>query len=162
MRTLSSGKVELGAFRTYPEGHKSEKDAMSEYQSIPISKIEDFGVNANQYYMLDVSYFKSSLDTHLFDLLWNKYWVSTLSSSVLHTNRSYITGQIQDLSEKLDQAETQLAHSGRMGSFEGKKKDETQLSKLTKDASKVGMEQISGIMSQVIKDNLFNLNVRTY
>jgi len=28
-----------------------------------------------QYYSLDISFFKSSLDGHLLDLLWNKYWV---------------------------------------------------------------------------------------
>ena len=54
-----------------------------EYQSIPLSKIEDFGVHCKQYYPLEVSYFKSSLDTQLLDLLWNKYWVNTLSSSPL-------------------------------------------------------------------------------
>ncbi len=34
-------------------------------QTIPLEKIEDFGVHANQYYQLDVSFFKSSLDSHL-------------------------------------------------------------------------------------------------
>jgi COP9 signalosome complex subunit 5 len=38
-----------------------------------MAKIEDFGVHANAYYPLDVSYFKSSLDDSLLDLLWNKY-----------------------------------------------------------------------------------------
>lgn len=36
-----------------------------------------------RYYSLDVKYFKSSLDSQLLDLLWNKYWVDTLSSSPL-------------------------------------------------------------------------------
>ena len=38
-----------------------------------------------RYYSLEVSYFKSSLDSHLLDLLWNKYWVNTLSSCSLLT-----------------------------------------------------------------------------
>ena len=38
-----------------------------------------------RYYSLDVSYFKSSLDRRLLELLWNKYWVNTLSSSSLLT-----------------------------------------------------------------------------
>ena len=38
-----------------------------------------------------------------------------------------------------------------------KKKDESQLSKLTKDAVKTTMEQAHGLMSQVMKDVLFNL-----
>ena len=68
---------------------------MAEYQSIPLSKIEDFGVHCHQYYSLDVSYFKSSLDAALLDNLWNKYWVNTLSSSTLLTNVEYNTGQLQ-------------------------------------------------------------------
>lgn len=94
-----------------------------------------------QYYALDITYFKSSLDSHLLDLLWNKYWVNTLSSSPLLGNGDYVAGQISDLgtcivmilvesivlfyyhcegiycayvsyaAEKLEQAENQLAHS---------------------------------------------------
>jgi len=163
VRTISSGKVELGAFRTYPEGYKADNDAPSEYQSIPISKIEDFGVHCKQYYPLEVSYFKSSLDSQLLDLLWNKYWVNTLSSNPLYTNRDYTGGQISDLAEKLEQAETQLAHSGRMGGFfiPEKKKEDSQLSKITKDSSKVAIEQITGVMTQVMKDNLFNIKVNS-
>ena len=48
-----------------------------------MSKIEDFGVHANQYYQVDVEIFKSSLDNELLALLWNKYWVNTLSQSPL-------------------------------------------------------------------------------
>lgn len=50
-----------------------------------------------QYYALDITYFKSSLDCHLLDLLWNKYWVNTLSSSPLLGNGDYVAGQISDL-----------------------------------------------------------------
>jgi len=160
VRTISSGKVELGAFRTYPEGHKAD-EGPSEYQSIPISKIEDFGVHCKQYYPLEVSYFKSNLDSNLLDLLWNKYWVNTLSQSPIVTNRDYTAGQITDLAEKLEQAETGLSHTGRMGGgyfSSEKKKEESQLSKLTKDSSKVALEQVTGIMTQVMKDNLFNFS----
>jgi COP9 signalosome complex subunit 5 len=53
-------------------------------------QIEDFGVHANAYYALDVSYFKSSLDGALLDLLWNKYWVNTLSSTPARTNIDFM------------------------------------------------------------------------
>lgn len=159
-RTISAGKVELGAFRTYPEDYKAPDEAPSEYQTIPISKIEDFGVHCKQYYPLEVSYFKSSLDSQLLDLLWNKYWVNTLSSSPLLANRDYFAGAIHDLSEKLEQAETQLSHSGRMGGYLApeKKKEESQLAKLTKDSTKTTIEQVHGLMAQVMKDILFNIN----
>jgi len=158
-RTVSAGKVEIGAFRTYPQGYKPPDDGPSEYQSIPISKIEDFGVHCKQYYPLEISYFKSSLDSALLDKLWNKYWVNTLSSSPLFANRDYISGAISDLSEKLEQAETQLSHSGRATYFapsSEKKKEETQLSKATKDSIKTTLEQVHGMMSEVSKDLLFN------
>ena len=82
-RTISAGKVDIGAFRTYPENYTPPDGASSEYQSIPLNKIEDFGVHANQYYPLEVQIFKSSLDAELLGLLWNKYWVNTLSQSAL-------------------------------------------------------------------------------
>ena len=66
-----------------------------------------------RYYPLDVSFFKSSLDSHLLALLWNKYWISTLSSSPLIANREYTVKSIKDLSEKIDQAENQLTHNNR-------------------------------------------------
>ena len=46
---------------------------------MPLEKAEDFGAHANQYYPLDISYFKSSLDTSILNTLWNKYWIATLS-----------------------------------------------------------------------------------
>jgi len=160
IRTVSSGKVELGAFRTYPENYKPPDQSAQQWQSIPLDKIEDFGVYANQYYKLEVSYFKSSLDEHLLNLLWNKYWVHTLSSNTLLSNRDYFAGAIGDVSEKIEQAETQLQHSGRMGGmfFPEKKKEESQLSKVTKDSTKTAIEQVHSLMNQVIKEYLFNFS----
>ena len=88
-RTISAGKVDIGAFRTYPEGYKSKDAQDSEYQTIPLSKIEDFGAHSSQYYPLEIEHFKSTLDEKLLDLLWNKYWVSTLAQSPLFTVRYY-------------------------------------------------------------------------
>lgn len=109
VRTVTAGKVCLGAFRTYPKGYKSPNEEPSEYQTIPLNKIEDFGVHCKQYYALEVSYFKSALDRTLLDSLWNKYWVNTLGSSGLLSNSEYTTGQIFDLSEKLEQSEAILS-----------------------------------------------------
>ena len=44
-----------------------------------------FFLHLCRYYSLEVSYFKSSLDRKLLEMLWNKYWVNTLSSSSLLT-----------------------------------------------------------------------------
>jgi len=84
-RTISAGKVEIGAFRTYPQGYKAPEDGPQQFQTIPLNKIEDFGVHCKQYFPLEISYFKSSSDSLLLSLLWNKYWVNTLSSNALFT-----------------------------------------------------------------------------
>ncbi|XP_022917994.1 COP9 signalosome complex subunit 5 [Onthophagus taurus] len=158
VRTISSGKVCLGAFRTYPKGYKPANDEPSEYQTIPLNKIEDFGVHCKQYYSLEVSYFKSTLDRRLLDSLWNKYWVNTLSSSSLLTNADYTTGQMVDLSEKLEQSETALGRGGFMvgGPDPHEKRTEDKLMKATKDSCKTTIEIIHGLMAQMIKDRLFN------
>lgn len=155
-RTMSAGKVEIGAFRTYPTGYKPPDEGPSEYQTIPLNKIEDFGVHAKSYYSLEVSHFKSSLDTQLLEVLWNKYWVNTLSQSPLLTNREYATRQMADLSQKL--SKTNESMTGRMGGYYGdrKKNDESQLSKVTKDSSKITVEAVHGLLSQVLKDQVFN------
>jgi COP9 signalosome complex subunit 5 len=153
-RTMSSGKVDIGAFRTYPRDYTPE--GTREYQSIPLEMIEDFGVNCNKYYQLEISVFKSSLDSKLFDLLWNKYWVNTLSSSPLLNNKAFSARRFSDLAEKLEKAEGKLSNT-RFGYFlsEKKKEEESQLSKVTKDSSKATIEHLQGVISQVIKYNLF-------
>lgn len=110
----------------------------SEYQSIPLNKIEDFGVHANSYYPLEISHFKSTNDAKLLDLLWNKYWVTTLSQSPLVSvslslcafaglahhlprpskqNRAYMTSQIGDLVEKIGKTEQSVQHRCGIGAM---------------------------------------------
>lgn len=84
---MSAGRVEIGAFRTYPADYTPPEAKDSEWQYIPRDRIEEFGVHAKMFYKMDVQIFKSSLDTKLFNLLWNKYWVKTLSSSSNHSVR---------------------------------------------------------------------------
>jgi len=156
VRTISAGKVNIGAFRTYPKGYKPPDEYPSEYQSIPLSKIEDFGVHCKAYYPLEISYFKSSMDRRLLESLWNKYWVNTLSSSSLLTNADYTTGMIFDLSDKLEQSESQLGRSNIISTDSQDKKTEDKLTKATKDGCKTTMEVLHGLMSQVIKNRLFN------
>uniref|UniRef100_A0A2K5EXT3 COP9 signalosome complex subunit 5 n=1 Tax=Aotus nancymaae TaxID=37293 RepID=A0A2K5EXT3_AOTNA len=140
-RTISAGKVNLGIFRTYPKGYKPPDEGPSEYQTIPLNKIEDFGIHCKQYYALEVSYFKSSLDRKLLKL-----------SSSLLTNADYTTGHVFDLSEKLEQSEAHFM----LGLETHDQKSEDKLAKATRDSCKTTIEAIHGLMSQVIKDKLFN------
>ena len=114
-KTAATGKVDIGAFRTYPQGYKPPEGEGNEFESVPLDKIEDFGVHKSQYYQLEISYFKSASDTALLNSLWNKYWIGTLSSSPLLSNLPFMAAQIKDLAEKIEVAEGQLNHFGRGG-----------------------------------------------
>ncbi|EGO03355.1 hypothetical protein SERLA73DRAFT_174812 [Serpula lacrymans var. lacrymans S7.3] len=170
-RTISAGKVDIGAFRTYPKNYTPPNVSSSEYQSIPLNKIEDFGVHANQYYSLDVEIFKSSLDTELLGLLWNKYWINTLSQSPLISNRAYAVSQLSDLAQKLAKAQAVVGStrpvmpslkekddkSPSAPKKDEKKKEDNQLAKSVKDSTKIAIEAQHGLIAQVLKDVIFSV-----
>jgi COP9 signalosome complex subunit 5 len=171
-RTISAGKVDIGAFRTYPENYTPPNISQSEYQSIPLNKIEDFGVHANQYYQLEVEVFKSSLDNDLLAMLWNKYWVNTLSQSPLVSNRAYAVSQLADLHQKLAKAQNSVATTRasapslkekdpstaaqKQKEKEEKKKEDNQLTKGVRDSTKIAVEAQHGLIAQVLKDVIFS------
>lgn len=157
-RTISAGKVEIGAFRTYPEDYKPVSTGADDgYQTIPLAKIEDFGAHASRYYSLEVSHYKSSLDTKMLELLWNKYWVQTLSQSPLFTNREYSSKQMLDLSSKIREAGRGIKGAGRMsGSNHQARAMDQQLDKVVRDSNKIAGEEVTGLMAGDVKAKLFN------
>lgn len=162
IRTISFGKVDIGAFRCYPKNFKPADDLTPEYQTIPMNKIEDFGVHCKKYYSLEISYFKSSLDNYLLECLGNKYWFNTLSSSSLSTNPEYTTRQLSDLAERLEVAEGRLGRGYiprwmSIDQHEKRLQDEN-LTKVTEDCARATIEPITGLMAQVVKDTVFNFN----
>ena len=171
VRTCAAGKVEIGAFRTYPQGYKPPEEPQSKFQTIPMNKIEDFGVHANSYYSLDVSFFKSLSDARTLDVLWNKYWVNTLSSSPLRTNSQFISQQLADLAEKMNKSsESQAAQAGRMGgllisgasgSSREKESEESNLRRVALDSAKCIVEQAKGTATHILKDAIFNRTARS-
>ncbi|THW81286.1 Mov34/MPN/PAD-1 family protein [Aureobasidium pullulans] len=157
-RTVSSGKVEIGAFRTYPEGHvPAGHDSAGEgMAAVPLAKAADFGAHANKYYSLDVSHYKSSLDNTLLEALWNKYWVQTLSSSPLSTNREYGTKQIEDLAGKIHQVTQNAKHRGSMSMRPGGPKGDAALDKVVAAADKIANEEKTGLLAAQIKEKVFS------
>ncbi|GAB0493769.1 hypothetical protein MMPV_005054 [Pyropia vietnamensis] len=125
VRTQSAGKVELGAFRTYPSGYVPPDAAggaggtSGDYQSIPSNKVVDFGVHCQQYYSLDVRFFQSTLDGGLLDGVWNRYWAASLSSSPLVSNREYVASCVRDLGTKMGAATEVAARSRARGLYMG-------------------------------------------
>ena len=171
-RTVSAGRVEIGAFRTYEDSHRpSDKQAQDDgFQAIPQGKIEDFGAHANDYYSLEVHHFKSTLDQQLIDLLWNKYWTSTLSQSPLFTNAEYTKLQIADHSLKVKEVTRKLKHGGSAGGPRRAALDlvpstdnrtnlkvmpDKAIEKIVQGGNKISHEAIAGLLANDVKNKLF-------
>lgn len=172
-RTISAGKVEIGAFRTYPENYKpataeSRGDSTSDgYQTVPLNKAEDFGAHASRYYSLEIEHFKSTLDAHLLELLWNKYWVQTLSQSPLFTNRDYGNKQMLDLASKIKEVTTYVQKLGRSGVQSGNagaaypwggnagKSLDQDVDKVARDSKQIAARETAGLMAGEVKAKIF-------
>ncbi|RKP36396.1 hypothetical protein BJ085DRAFT_24401 [Dimargaris cristalligena] len=157
-RTASAGKVDLGAFRTYPKGHRPKQESTrTEFQPIPLEKIEDFGVHCNEYYPLEVSYFKSSLDTAMLQSLWTKYWAYTLSQSSLIANRDFLTARITDVAHKFAKNKGGMVSITHTDACRPKKKssEDSQALKLAQESTQMCCDTIHSAMSQVMKAILF-------
>ncbi|KAF8327261.1 JAB1/Mov34/MPN/PAD-1 ubiquitin protease-domain-containing protein [Cantharellus anzutake] len=185
-RTISAGKVEIGAFRTYPEGYRPTNSS-SDYQSIPLEKIEDFGVHADSYYPIEISVFKSKLDDELLNRLFNKYWVNTLSQTPLISNRAYAASQLSDLAAKLTKAQSSGGRNllqttinsvlagislhppaapesiirSRSGAVlvpnqKPVKKEDNPLEQVVKDSARIVSDAQHGLIAQILKDIIFS------
>lgn len=90
IRTLSNGRIELGAFRTFLPGEENsgegEGDAAS--QLLPAEKVHDFGVHWQQYYQLRTHFCSNSITTHLLEEMGSASWPDVLVGRSLTTNRS--------------------------------------------------------------------------
>ena len=168
-RTISAGKVEIGAFRTYPEGYKPEGAESSDtgLAAVPTAKAADFGAHANRYYALEVSHYKSTLDSKILEQLWNKYWVQTLSSSPLFTNREYVTSQIADLAVKTRmlheraKAQGDAPYSNMGGGLSRKSKGgDEEMKKVVRLAEKIAREEKMGVVAAMVKERVFACGCR--
>lgn len=160
IRTISTGKVDIGAFRTYPKNFKPNDELKPDHQTVPMNKIEDFGVHLKKYYSLEISYFKSELDTYLLECLGNKYWYNTLGTTSLTTNSDYTTRQITDLSERLEQTENRMTKGytrWMLAQDVTDKKQVESIANVAGDSAKSAIEPITGLMALVAKDAVFNI-----
>lgn len=84
LKTEDQGKVEIGAFRTFPDSYKPSdtNSQVKNTKGVPESKQKDFGVHSDRYYSLDIEIFKFKLDNQILDIISNKSWVNKLVTSV--------------------------------------------------------------------------------
>eukprot|EP01061_Rhynchopus_euleeides_P046149 TRINITY_DN8644_c0_g1_i1.p1 TRINITY_DN8644_c0_g1~~TRINITY_DN8644_c0_g1_i1.p1 ORF type:complete len:351 (+),score=111.72 TRINITY_DN8644_c0_g1_i1:57-1109(+) len=168
VRTISTGKVEVKAFRTLPESEVGDGAAMP--KDVSGDKIEELGVYAHWYYELPIEVFKSSSDEEALTLLWGKFWSSTLASSPLTTNRFFIDRQIGSMEKLLEKTENELALSqaptklsvgiSSTGtstvSTTQSKKDNEYMQDAAKAADSLTGEVLQGLLGMVVKDAVFN------
>lgn len=101
IKTVTTGKVDIGAFRTLPDNVKVKSSNQSSRHGIPLEKSEDFGAHADLYYSLDVSCFRSPRDEEIIQKFWGNYWIATLLSNQAIENQEYEVKRMQDLNAKL-------------------------------------------------------------
>lgn len=181
-RTISANKVEIGAFRTFPEGFtpgEGKGGGGQDGGTVPMAKAEDFGAHASRYYSLEVEHFKSTLDSGLLESLWNKYWVQTLAQNPLLTNREYSSSQMLDLASKIgDIAGSVRRGGGRAGGVGsswaggaqaggaggggtgplgvGRTPLDRTLEKVVRDVQQVAAKERAGLMATEVKSKVFS------
>lgn len=175
-RTISAGRVDIGAFRTFPADYKppavaasstsgadntssagTQPSAAASRQAVPTSKADDFGAHADKYYPLAVSHYKSTLDVSLLELLWNKYWVQTLSQSPLITNRDYANKQMLDLASKLRDATSTLSRAYRGAAvLQSNANLDSQIEMIARSSNTVAMKEKQGLMAGKVKATIFS------
>ncbi|CAK9441266.1 uncharacterized protein LODBEIA_P51350 [Lodderomyces beijingensis] len=72
VKTLKSGKVDIGAFRTLPDGYMENQSSAAppaQLQNLPKSKRSEFGSHSSRYYSLDIEIFESPRDREMLKLL---------------------------------------------------------------------------------------------
>lgn len=111
--TMTTGQVDIGAFRTYPSEYRAESRP-ARRGALPMHKADDYGAHADRYYPLDVELFTTSADRPLFSLLWNEYWAHTLCTSPSVLQRTLGLQHTQELVAQLRDARTHIANGSML------------------------------------------------
>jgi COP9 signalosome complex subunit 5 len=93
--TVSDGKLQLGGYRTYPEDGKRDSEPVS------TDLVLKYGTAAHKYYELDISYFKSRLDTAVLSDITTRSYGQAISCSPLQLNAEYIGGKVKEVADGL-------------------------------------------------------------
>ena len=149
-------------------------DKTSSTMTIPLDKVEDFGVHYKEYYELSIEMFKSTQDAQLLDLLWNQYWIDTLSSAPLKANAKFSKDRIKDAVQKLDKIDIsnqapvrlmmQMDRKSRSGGSKNNKsssgtpdsKEEQPLTQLALETAGIASDHLQGLSNVVVKQSLFH------
>jgi len=159
LATVSSGKPRVGAFRVFPENYKP-KNSINWTAAQTIYGLDHPGTYKDQFYPLEVSVYKSSLDSTLFDQLYQQFWGKQLSSSKNLVTRDFVTAKITVATQTIEKLGNELSHP--TGSYfmakKKKKEEDSEFDEVCKDVSKVSVDQLNGSFTQLVKASLFKFN----
>lgn len=107
VKTLKQGKVEIGAFRTYPEGsqqslanrikkNQNKPHNNANQKILPKSKQKDFGSHADKYYGLDIEIFTSSWDDKVIEMLKDEDSLTWMKNLLVDSNNDKVLGIKKD------------------------------------------------------------------
>jgi COP9 signalosome complex subunit 5 len=168
VQTLATGTVAIKAFRTFPPGYNNPEEPEWDGEGVPMSKVLEFGAHFKEYYEVPIHVYRSTADAVELDLLWNKYWMQTLSASPLTSNRHYTDGRIAQMLNRVEAAEQAVvrshsfgarAHPGRTrraASGTGQS-DKDPLDKLVRTSTGASNEVMQALLGIIVKDAVFNV-----
>ena len=185
LRSLAKQEPELGCYRVYPPKHTPPANQCPDgsINADTTSRTVRWGLTYHRYYQLPIDYFLSELGGELLDTMSRRsLWVRVLSSSSLLEvdNRARVSERIKKVNDKLQAAETALAHYGGMagrgggmyghvghsapstasgsggskGRVRGVGGDEMEQASVA--GSEIAIEQCKGHSTQLVKELLFD------
>lgn len=110
IQSANQGKIEIGAFRTFPVGHVNS--LTGDASTAGARKKRDLGAHSALYYSLDIKLFKSPRDEGLVDQILNKSWMSNLAASI-----NFQKDYEQRLINKLKELDADVSSSALMKEY---------------------------------------------
>jgi COP9 signalosome complex subunit 5 len=162
VRTISTGKVEMRAFRTFPQNYTPDSaDLGFDCSTVPEDKIKELGVHMKRYYELPVTIFRSSNDAVQLELLFSRYGMKALSTTPTVTNREFSDRELANAAQKIEAAasEAPIQSSGVKQGATVEQRQQQQRTKKEEAAFLVNAAStraIEAIMLHTIKEGLFS------
>jgi COP9 signalosome complex subunit 5 len=162
--TIKTEKVAIGGFRTFPENHSGNTTTQSQ-QSIPLEKVEEYGVHAHEYYEVGSSFFKSSGDEFVLQVIKRNHWADCLTHESSHdtVRDSIVIREIKQVAQKVKHSMSKKVEESRLsevvagGCLVRKKVDAPQvhLKSISARGNQLAALSWNDAMADVVKDLLF-------
>ena len=155
--TIKTGKVAIGGFRTYPVGHRGRSSAGDTKSSIPLEKVEDYGVHADRYYEVTSSFFKTETDEFALEVIRADRWADVLShSSVERAKKEDIIKQeIVQLAHKVQHAVKSRRAEKQSDMEMSATREVTKMKSLVSRSNQISAVSFNDCMTEIVKDLLF-------